>query len=349
MRRKINLILLKPSAKLRKVRVFAELRVFSNLGVLYAQVYVLPQNPWHKGEGKVLAGYCRGNKVIGGFMKCILYKPNYAGRNEKNYMIKFTQPDTSLRYWFGVADVFIRTKGVVSADVHGLRYIVSTAARTERQEQKEDVQAAETNVVDAVLRVNDPLPLPGVAPMPLPPPLSNVNNPFNQQSVTGDDVQQQFMQSNNNGNYPWNVPHGQVGNDNDNSANIGPTQSNAGQVIFDVNAFNGKSFRPSVIRDFGLFIAVILSVFDSVGKRIGSAALASKINMKTATVDKHLRFVMAMINKGVRFSQIANQSQNLNEFSTETLGYASYAGVTAANSGNGYSSMTTEQVRQLLS
>ena len=63
---------------------------------------------------------------------------------------------------------------------------------------------------------------------------------------------------------------------------------------------NCTSFRPFVIGDFGLFAAVILSVFDSFPKRVGSAALGSKIRMKTVTVNKHLRFVMALINKGVK-------------------------------------------------
>ena len=56
-----------------------------------------------------------------------------------------------------------------------------------------------------------------------------------------------------------------------------------------------------------------------------------------------------MINKWVRYSQIVNHNQNLNGFSRETLGFASYAAVTAANSGNGYANMTVEQVRHLLS
>ena len=39
----------------------------------------------------------------------------------------------------------------------------------------------------------------------------------------------------------------------------------------------------------------------------------------------------------------------MGDFSTQMLGFPSYAAVTAANSGNGYANMTTEQVRHLLS
>ena len=54
MSRKINLHLLKQSVKLRKVSVSAERRIFCNLSVFRAQVYVHPQNPWHKRDAKVL-------------------------------------------------------------------------------------------------------------------------------------------------------------------------------------------------------------------------------------------------------------------------------------------------------
>ena len=50
---------------------------------------------------------------------------------------------------------------------------------------------------------------------------------------------------------------------------------------------------------------------------------------------------MTMINKGIRFSQIENRNLNLHDFSTETLGFASYGAVTAAHSDNGYANMTT--------
>ena len=54
-----------------------------------------------------------------------------------------------------------------------------------------------------------------------------------------------------------------------------------------------------------------------------------------------------MINKGVNFRQIENQSQNLRDFAIKTFIVVSHASVTAVESSNGHSSMTIEQVWQL--
>ena len=319
----------------------------------------MPQNPYHKGNGMVLVGKCSGSASIGGYLTCILWKPNSNGRNESNYHVKLTQPDPAVRYWVGRVQVFIQLKNTIDYENRLVKMIHDDLESQEEEKREENPgRARGQNSAQDVLVYNGALPMqpqgipvPVMPPLdvsqepliqqqsqqPFPPPVSENNNIGDQQLVNN--VNQQMV---NHGNHLMaNNGNQLVLRGNNTVANV-PAQS-----TFTAESYVAATFYPKVIGDYKIFAEVILSKFVAANKRLGSTALGKKIDMPQSTCDKYLRFIMCLINKNVVFSNI-DLHQSLGEFSKNVLGYGNY-GLVTAGSNNKYGDMTIAQVRQLLS
>ena len=102
------------------------------------QVSAKPDHIWHRGNSFITISKCSGADIIGGHFSCILSKDNYKGRNQKPYVIRFIQPDTPVRYWFGKLTLFIRTKAACKVELNSLKAMATkiAAAGTDEDENK---------------------------------------------------------------------------------------------------------------------------------------------------------------------------------------------------------------------
>ena len=134
--------------------------------------------------------------------------------------------------------------------------------------------------------------------------------------------------------------------------NVNGGNNNAAQDPFGEHRWTGKyinPFKPKVIGHFKVFCLVALRAMDEEKDRMGSRALSNKIGgTSESAVNKNLRFVSALIKKNVRFADIPDLNQSLDEHSMVVLGYSNYASV-SKDTKTGISGMTREQIRKLLS
>ena len=285
----------------------------------------IPDHIWHKGDSYVTVSKASGADVVGGYFSCILSKDNYKGRNQKPYIIRFTQPDSAVRYWAGRLRLFIRSKAACNVEMKSFKSIAQNVAIARDAEEDENKQqSVQQPSAQELLRFNGALPMlstdviPGGVPseppsltpeVPSVPIVANVN-------VVQDVLGAQF-----------------------------PIPS-----VFEVavDTFDGRGWTASTIGDMRLFAAVCLKVFKAEGKRCGAAKLANKIEMKAPTIDKYLKFIMCLIKKQVIFSEVDNLGQGLDAYSKQVLGYTDYAAVSHKNANNGYSGMKIAQVERLL-
>ena len=330
-------------------RTYSVLLTFPNFRVFYAQVYAIPDNPWHKGDAFVLISQASGNETIDGYFSCILYSKNRRGENQKPYVIKLTKPDGALSYRFGVVTIFIRSKGSCKQQAKGYKTLSESVAASEREEEKNVISEPsppQPQSSDAILRFNGPLPMQPqpqqVQPMQSSQQAMPLQSPALQMSQLSIPIP--LVDVNGNSSAASNANWGNAAlavNVNVNNVDVPPP-------TFDTAHFVGKGFIANTIRDFGVFAAVCLEAFKRKGRRLGSKSLEKDTGVAQGTADKYLRFIMCLINKGIRFRTIANLNENVNEFSRNTLGYAGFTAVTLAHETR-YQNMTIAQVEQLFS
>lgn len=349
----------KSVAKVTCFRTGSAFRIDLNFIIPCVQVYAVPDNPWHKGSGMVLISKTQGNRTIGGAIPCILSRgSNWKQRNQKNYIIRFTQPDPKIRYWVGRVKIFIRLKLSAKAEMSAIQLTVDNIINEEKNDGAASNDSGDgCNVQSAndVLIFNGALPaLPVVPSLP-----AHVPSAFSQAPANNDHIvrgavhlapvaNQVAMQ--NNGNVPFANVGIPVGAPAGGSLGV-PAEIPAVQDPFGIDRWTGKyikPFSPKVIGDFKVFASITLRECRAAGSRLGSRALSKKLGISDSTCNKDLRFLMCLVNKNIRFAEIPDLKQSLGEFCRTVLGYPDYASVTSS-SGNKYANMTIAQIAQLLS
>ena len=98
------------------------------------------------------------------------------------------------------------------------------------------------------------------------------------------------------------------------------------------------------------FCAVALREMDKAVERLGGTASSAKdeMDISASAINKNLRFVQALITKNIRFANIVNLNQSLDDFSMDVLGLANYA-TASSDATIKIAGMKVWQIRKLLS